>query len=315
MLASSADVGTPAQLTPIFFGCFDWHSAVHGHWTLARIARLFPTLPVSKSAYDVLERHFKHDKVAGEVAYLSHPDRSGFERPYGLAWLLQLCTELREWQSADANRWANLLEPLETLVVTRLVQWLPKLTAPIRSGEHSQTAFAFGLIWDWAVIANRNDVRSLLTECGLRFYFEDRNAPVAYEPSGHDFLSPSLAEADFVRRILPRTEFANWLTEFLPSFDQPASKPFVIQTVGDASDGKLSHLDGLNLSRAWMLHGIAHALPESDVRRPRLIESAQEHADFGSRSLTGEHYAGGHWLGSFAVYLFSNRGLPPSQDS
>ena len=315
VLTEPSDVGTPSQLTPIFFGCFDWHSAVHSHWTLLRIARLFPQLDVSLSARDVLDRHVTSEKAAGEFAYLSRPDRSGFERPYGLAWLLQLCAELHEWGSSEARHWASILRPLEELAVERLTEWLPKLTAPIRSGEHSQTAFALGLVWDWARTTKRSDVRRLLKERVQTFFLADRNAPVAYEPSGHDFLSPTLAEADLLRRVLSPTEFATWLTDFLPNLGMVSQSPFVVQHVSDASDGKLSHLDGLNLSRAWMLQGIANALPTDDPRQTLLADSANAHAAAGLESLTGKHYAGGHWLGSFAVYLLTNRGLTTDQDS
>ncbi len=315
VLTKPSEVGTPSQLTPIFFGCFDWHSAVHSHWTLLRIARLFPQLDVCRSACEVLDRHFTPEKAAGELAYLSHPSRSGFERPYGLAWLLQLCAELREWNSAEARQWASNLRPLEDLGIERLIGWLPKLTAPIRSGEHSQTAFALGLVWDWAKTTQRSDVRKLLDERVKTFFLVDKNAPVAYEPSGHDFLSPTLAEADLLRRVLLPAEFADWLAEFLPNLSAGAQSPFVVQRVSDASDGKLSHLDGLNLSRAWMLHGIANALSADDSRQSILMESAKTHAAAGLQSLTGEHYAGGHWLGSFAVYLLTNRGITTNQES
>ncbi|WP_206028562.1 DUF2891 domain-containing protein [Thalassoroseus pseudoceratinae] len=314
VLSKPDDVGTPAQLTPIFYGCFDWHSAVHSHWSLLRIARTFPGLEVSRSAMNVLGRHFTEDKVHGEIAYLSHPDRTGFERPYGLAWLLQLCAELQEWKIAETIRWTSSLEPLAELVVERLTSWLPKLMAPIRSGEHSQTAFALGLVWDWATTLDRREVLELLHQRIRDFYLQDRNAPVAYEPSGHDFLSPTLAEADFMRRVLPQSEFADWLTDFLPCLTD-GTVPYSVQTVTDAADGKLSHLDGLNLSRAWMLQGIVHALPQKDARRQPLADAAKTHADAGLQSLTGHHYAGGHWLGSFAVYLLTNRGLNTDQAS
>lgn len=308
-LLSDGDVAPPRALTPVFFGCFDWHSAVHGHWTLVRLLRHFPEAQWSQSARDVLNAHFIEERIQGELKYLSCPHRAGFERPYGLAWLLQLVMECREWQDAEAQLWAERLRPLETLAAERFLGWLPKLTHPIRSGEHSQTAFALGLVYDWARECQNSLMIELITERAVTFYGTDRNAPLAYEPSGHDFLSPALAEADLLRRVMPPLEFAGWLGTFLPQLSESKSDWLTPVMVSDPSDGKLAHLDGLNLSRAWMLAGIAHGIPEEDPRRATLSATAAQHAEAGLRSVTGEHYAGGHWLGSFATYLYTQRGL------
>lgn len=310
-LASDADAKPPRALTPIFYGCFDWHSSVHGHWLLARVARLYPNTPLAAKAEAALAKSFTREQVGGELAYLNTPGRQEFERPYGLAWLLQLTQELREWDSAQARTWAQLLAPLEAEAVKRLSDWLPKLTRPIRTGEHSQTAFAFGLALDWARAAKDDAFERLLVERSRAFYLNDRACPLSYEPSGQDFVSPCLAEADLMRRVLPPVEFSRWLTSFLPDIPQDTADASWLEpgVVLDATDGKLAHLDGLNLSRAWMLEGIQQALADNDPRLPALHAAAQRHRELGLKAVTGAHYAGGHWLGTFAVYLTSRRGL------
>jgi hypothetical protein len=309
-LSGDADVRPPRELTPVFYGCFDWHSSVHGHWLLARVARLYPQTDVARHASAALARSFTPERVAGELAYLRTPGRQEFERPYGLAWLLQLTAELREWQTPEAARWLDLLRPLEAEAVSRLSDWLPKLTRPIRTGEHSQTAFAFGLALDWARVAGDRTFERLVAERSRVFYQNDRHCPFAYEPSGQDFLSPCLAEADLMRRILDPSQFSMWLSGFLPDLPRRADDSWLEPgVVLDASDGKLAHLDGLNLSRAWMLEGILSALPADDPRRAALQAAAVRHRMLGLAAVTGQHYAGGHWLGSFALYLTSGRGL------
>ncbi len=310
VLASDADVRPPRELTPVFHGCYDWHSAVHGHWLLARLARLYPEASFAAAAREALAQSFTADKVAAEVRYLDADGRATFERPYGLAWLLQLAAELREWDDPDAARWAATLEPLETRAAARIADWLPKLSYPIRVGEHSQTAFAFGLILDWARTRGDEAMATLVEGKVREFYLADRDCPLDYEPSGQDFLSPCLAEADLVRRVLAPPEFAAWLGGFLPGLPLAASRPWIPPAVvTDRADGKLAHLDGLNLARAWMLEGIAHGLPDEDPRRAALGRAVAEHREAGLAAVTGEHYEGGHWLGTFAVYLVTGRGL------
>ena len=309
-LNSDADVKAPRELTPAFFGCYDWHSCVHGHWLLARLARTDPKAAYVARARAALARSLTAEHIAGEVRYLKAEGRIGFERPYGLAWLLQLAAELREWSDPEAREWSGALGPLEQAAVERLTSWLPKLTRPVRSGEHSQTAFALGLMLDWSRIAGTREFEALLRGRVQNFFFGDRDAPLAYEPSGEDFLSPALAEADVVRRILKPAEFAPWLKQFLPGIPpRPTDGWLKPGVVTDPTDGKLVHLDGLNLSRAWMLEGIAQGLPERDPRIGALRAAAQVHRQAGLDSITGEHYEGGHWLGTFAVYLVSGRGL------
>ena len=320
VLNSPADIRAPHELTPAFFGCYDWHSAVHGHWMLAALARRFPTAPFAADAVAALKKNITVANIAGEVAYLNGPGRETFERPYGLAWLLQLAAELREWRTndvsagasaqADGAQLSKTLDPLERAAVDRFSAWLPKLAYSIREGEHAQTAFAFGMTLDYARAHDRqrdaSTLEPLLVSKIREFHLKDRNCPISYEPSGQDFLSPCLAEADVMRRVLPPNEFAVWLTAFLPLIPKTATAAWLpIGVVTDKSDGKLAHLDGLNLSRAWMLNGIASGLPATDLRRKALTAAAKTHADSGLAAVTGEHYEGGHWLGSFATYLLT----------
>jgi hypothetical protein len=307
-LAGDADVRPPRELFPAFHGCYDWHSAVHGHWLLARLVRQFPHAAFAPAAREALARSLTRENIAGEVAYLQGAGRASFERPYGLAWLLQLSAELRSWEDPQAAQWALNLAPLETEAAARIKRWLPDLYYPIRVGEHDQTAFSFGLIWDWAGVAGDTDMRRLLADAARRFYGADRNCPLSYEPSGQDFLSPCLAEADFMRRVLDRAAFTKWLTTFLPDIPKsPRADWLPIAIVTNRSDPKLAHLDGLNLSRGWMLAGIAAGLAAglapSDRRIASLTDAARRHQEAALPQVTGEHYEGGHWLGTFAVYL------------
>ena len=312
VLQSDADARPPREVTPAFYGCYDWHSSVHGHWLLARLARLFPEAEFAAAARAALARSLTPANVAAEVAYLRGPGRTSFERPYGLAWLLQLAAELRSWDDPQAREWAATLAPLEIESAQRIMAWLPKLQYPIRSGEHSQTAFAFGLIADWAQVRGDVGMVRLLEQRARAFYLDDRDCALAYEPSGEDFLSPCLAEADFMRRVLPQAEYVAWLGRFLPALPRTGRADWLPPgVVTDRSDPKLAHIDGLNLSRAWMLEGIAAGLPARDARRAGLLAAARAHAAAALPAVTGEHYEGGHWLGTFAVYLTSRAGIRP----
>lgn len=308
-LDGAADARAPSQLYPAFYGCYDWHSAVHGHWLLARLAQRFPGEAFAPRARQALDRHLTAANIAGELAYLRRNDDESFERPYGLAWLLQLGAQLRGWDDPQARRWAQALEPLEREAAARLQRWLPKLTQPIRVGEHSQTAFAFGLALDWAQVSGDQALRQALLARSRDYYLGDRDCPLAYEPSGQDFLSPCLAEADLMRRVLAPAEFGAWLDRFLPAIPRRARADWLAPgVVLDKADGKLAHLDGLNLSRAWMLEGIAAGLPPRDRRVPALRAAAARHRELGLAAVSGGHYAGAHWLGSFATYLLAPPG-------
>jgi len=310
VLQSDADTQPPRVLTPAFYGCYDWHSSVHGHWLLARLAHRFPDAGFAKDARTALAVSLTPANIAAEVAYLRGPGRTSFERPYGLAWLLALAAELRAWDDPQAREWAETLAPLEIESAQRIMAWLPKLQYPIRSGEHSQTAFAFGLIADWTQVRGDVGLARLLEERARRYYLADRDCPLRYEPSGEDFLSPCLAEADFMRRVLPENEFAAWLDGFLPGLPTDGRADWLAPgIVTDRTDPKLAHIDGLNLSRAWMLEGIAGGLPANDRRRAALLAASRAHAATALPAVTGEHYEGGHWLGTFAVYLTTRAGL------
>ena len=308
-LNSDADVAPPRKLTPAFFGCFDLHSSVHGHWLLVRLTRMFPDGAFAASAREALQRSLTPDNIVQEAAYVRTEGRANFERPYGLAWLLQLVTELREWEDPQAREMAIALKPLEMAALERLKAWIPKLSYPVRIGEHTQTAFSFGLALDYARSAGDQEFADLVVAKARQFYLADRACPLVYEPSGEDFLSPCISEADLMRRVLSTAEFAKWLSGFLPQIQesnlnwlQPVISP-------DPSDPKLAHLDGLNLSRAWMLEGIAAGLRKEDVRLRAIRSAAEAHKRAGLAAVTGEHYEGGHWLASFAVYLVSERGI------
>src|SRR4051812_8862515 len=312
-LSSDADVAPPRKLTPAFYGCYDWHSSVHGHWLMVRLVRTFPDAPFVPPARDGLRQSLTAENLAQEAAYLRGQGRASFERPYGLAWLLQLAAELREWDDPQAKEMAANLRPLEQVILERLNGWLPKLSNPVRIGEHDQSAFAMGLVLDYARGGSDQKLAGLVESKAKQFYLNDKGCPLAYEPSGEDFLSPCLGEADLMRRVLPGREFAAWLTTFLPQIStsgngawlQPVTSP-------DPSDPKLAHLDGLNLSRAWMLNGIAASLPKTDRRLAAINAAAEAHERAGLAAVTGEHYEGGHWLGSFAVYLVTRRGISVS---
>jgi hypothetical protein len=313
-LNSDADVAPPRKLTPAFFGCYDWHSSVHGHWLLVRLTRTFPDAPFAPPAREALRKSLTAENLQAEAAYLRGEGRASFERPYGLAWLLQLCAELREWNDPEARELATNLQPVEAAALERLTNWLPKLSHPIRIGEHNQTAFSLGLMLDYARVVKNEEFAKLVSAKARQFFGADKNAPLAYEPSGEDFLSPCLAEADVMRRVLSPGDFAKWLKDFLPQLPNESKSDWLPIVVSpDLSDPKLAHLDGLNLSRAWMLEGILSVLPKDDPRWGALQVAAAAHRRAGLAAVTGEHYEGGHWLGSFAVYLVTQRSIRPNE--
>jgi hypothetical protein len=315
VLNRDADARTPSSLHPVFYGCFDWHSSVHGHWLLVRLLRILPQSDwpgdMRHEIAAALNRSFTAAGVAEEVAYFSAENRASYERPYGVAWFLQLTAELREWNTPQASAWLETLLPLEAIIVEQVKSWLPKLAYAIRLGTHNQSMFAFGLMLDWARVAGDAEMSALISERSLDFHRNDRDCPLAYEPSGEDFLSPCLMEADLMRRILPPADFPAWLDGFLPGIPRDGRGDWLEPgVVMDPSDGKLVHLDGVNLSRAWNLENIAAALPNEDPRVPSLLAASRIHARTGIASVSAEHYEGSHWLASFATYLVTRRGRP-----
>ncbi len=310
VLTGDADARPPRELTPAFYGCFDWHSSVHGHWLLVRILHMDPDTPFRAAIVDALDVSFTADNIAAEVVYYTGPDRSSFERPYGIAWFLQLVAELHESDDPKLRAWRQILAPLEREIVSRVQAWLPNLAYPIRLGTHNQSAFAFGLMLDYARTVGDADLEQALEKKTLTFHRNDVNCPLDYEPSGEDFLSPCLMEADLMRRVLNDTEFAAWLGAFLPGIPLDGSNDWLTPgVVLDAEDGKLVHLDGVNLSRAWALEGIVSGLPAGDPRVAALMASAALHRETGIAAVSDEHYSGSHWLGSFATYLVTRRGV------
>ena len=316
VLNSAGDVAEPAKLTPVFYGCFDWHSAVHGHWLLTRLwgQDLVPEMDEEIAA--ALAANFTEEKIAGELAYFQGADRAAFERPYGIAWFLQLTTELREIAAGEggkaeqAKAWLAQLEPLETLIVGNIKDWLPKLAYPIRLGTHNQSAFAFGLFLDWAARSGDAEMTGLVRDKALGFHREDKNCPMAYEPSGEDFLSSCLMVADLMRRVMDDSQYASWLSDFLPRIPTDGGGDWLaVCIVNDPTDGKLVHLDGLNLSRAWALEGMASGLPADDARRASLLASSRLHGESGEEAVRTPHYSGSHWLASFATYWRTRRGI------
>jgi hypothetical protein len=295
------DIKRPRELHPAFYGCLDWHSAVHGHWLLVRLLRTVPGLPGAAQIRVALDANLSAGNIAAEVAYFTAPHRQGFERMYGWAWLLQLAAELHAWDDDDARRWTTNLAPLTELIATRYLGFLPKQTYPIRTGVHANTAFGLGFALDYARLVGHAALEVVIVERATAYYGADRDAPAGWEPGGEDFLSPSLAEADLMRRVLPAADFAGWLHGFLPRGLPPSLR--VPAIVSDRSDGKLAHLDGLNLSRAWCLRAVANALPAHDALRPELAEAAEVHAAAGLANVATCDYMGEHWLASFAVYL------------
>jgi hypothetical protein len=309
VLDSDQDAAPPRRLTPAFFGCFDWHSAVHGHWTIVRLLRCCPASSFEAQASRALETSFTDEKIAGEIRYVRAPGRSGFQVPYGMGWLLTLAAELAEWDDPRARRWMRTLAPLESIAAERMTSWVSKLPWPVRTGEHVQSAFGLSLLLDWAARRGREATAQQVATRARELYGNDVAGPLHLEPSGYDFLSPCLAEADLMRRVLPGAAFADWLGRFLPGIPEQATAPWISPvTCPDPGDAKLAHLDGLNLSRAWMLQGIADALDPTDPRCSALLSAAAAHQLAGIAAVDGQHYEGSHWQGTFAVYLLTGRG-------
>src|ERR1700687_972001 len=284
------DVKRPKDLHPAFYGCLDWHSSVHGHWMLVRLLRTFPALPEAAQIREALDGTRTAKNILAEVAYFAGAHRQSFERTYGWAWLLQLAGELSGWEDADGKRWATNLQPLTQAIVDRFLTFMPKQTYPIRTGVHPNTAFGLGLALDYARAAGHAQLEALIVERAKTYYGKDINVPASWEPGGEDFLSPSLVEADLMRRVLPSAKFATWLHAFLP-IGLPVSlrKPAL---VSDRSDPKLAHLDGLNLSRAWCLRAIANALPPKDSLRKALTAAANTHTREGLAHVATGDYTG-----------------------
>jgi hypothetical protein len=304
VLLDDKDAKTPKALHPAFYGCYDWHSAVHGHWMLARVLRTHPDLPEGKEIRALLAAHLTAANLKAEAEYFNRPEAKPFERPYGWAWLLKLAEELHTWDDPDAKQWSANLKPLAELIARRYVEFFPKQTYPIRAGVHSNTAFGLAFAHDYARAVGDQKLRALIEERAKAYYAKDADAPARWEPDGADFLSPSLCEADLMRRVLPAAEFRDWFHTYLPGAAKGApANLFEPATVTDRTDPQLVHLDGLNLSRAWCLRGVLTALTKDDPARTVLGRSAARHAAAGLKHVSSGDYAGEHWLASFAVWM------------
>lgn len=309
VMAGEGDVQGPKALHPAFYGSYDWHSCVHGHWMLVRLLKLFPDLPEAEEIRAALGTTLTARNLESEVAYFARRESRPFERPYGWAWLLKLAQELQQWDDADGREWSKNLKPLANVVSARYLEFFPKQTYAIRTGVHPNTAFGLALAHDYATTVRDTKLKSLVEERARFYFLKDSDAPAKWEPSGADFFSPSLMEADLMRRVLAREAFRKWFHEFLPGAGKLDPKSlFEPATVTDRTDPQLVHLDGLNLSRAWCMRGIASALGESDPVREPLEISASRHADAGLAHVASGDYAGEHWLASFAVYLLAVEG-------
>ena len=306
VLAGPSDAETPRDLHPAFFGAYDWHSSVHGHWMLVRLLRLFPDLPEADAIRSALASHLTAAHLQAEADYFSRKESRSFERAYGWAWFLKLAEELHDWDDPDAKSWRDNLRPLESLIVSRYLDFFPKQTYPIRTGVHPNTAFGLAFAHDYAVAVGNDELRNLVEERARSYFLTDTDVPASWEPSGADFFSPTLMEADLMRRVLPPDEFAPWFSRFLPgaSSGKPDSL-FDPATVTDRTDPQLVHLDGLNLSRAWCMQSIASVLPTDSPARSALADSASRHAGAGLSHIASDSYEGEHWLASFAVYLLA----------
>ena len=297
VIGSDEYLRSPKNLHPAFYGCFDWHSAVHGHWSLVRLAKEKPNMKERDRIIAGLKAHITPENIAEEIKYFEDSLSQGFERTYGWAWLLKLAEELETWDDPEAMRLSENMEPLANVIVERCMKFLPKLHYPIRVGTHTNTAFALCMIYDYAQTTDNESLMNLIKERAVDFYATDTDCPLSWEPSGYDFLSPCFEEANIMRRVYSKEEFKAWLEKFLPELGSQdfALKPAV---VSDRTDGHLVHLDGLNFSRAWCLYGIANTLPED---YGHLVEIGNKHIEYSFENLVGDSYEGGHWLASFAL--------------
>lgn len=306
VLNDGADVLSPKALHPAFYGCFDWHSSVHGHWMLVRLLRLFPELPEAGEIRKALGANLSAENILAETAYLKQKNRQSFERTYGWAWLLKLAEELSLSSDVEMKTWSRNLQPLADALVDSYLQFLPKQNYPIRTGVHPNTAFGLAFAFDYAKTRGNEKLAALIAERSRTYFAKDKNYPGAWEPGGEDFFSPALMEGDLMRRVMSAAEFRRWFNAFLPQLASGNPRALLQPaTVTDRTDPKLVHLDGLNLSRAWCMRSIANALPPADPARKVLTKSARAHLSDALMHVASGDYAGEHWLASFAVYLLS----------
>lgn len=296
-IADASDLKPPKELHPTFYGCFDWHSAVHGYWSMVTLLKNFPELAEAAKVRQLLKRNISAENIAQEVLYFGDKYSKSFERTYGWAWLLKLAETLNTWDDPMAQELVVILQPLTDLIVVKYLEFLPKLVYPIRVGEHTNTAFGLTFAYDYALSAGHLELKALIEIRAQDFFANDSQCPIGWEPSGYDFLSPCLEEIDIMRRILDPINFKKWLHDFMPQLAED-NFSLTVGEVKDRTDGKLVHLDGLNFSRAWVLYGLANQYPEFE----HLKDVANSHVAYSYPNLVGDSYEGGHWLGSFAIY-------------
>ncbi len=302
ILNDDTDLLSPKELHPAFYGCFDWHSAVHGHWLLVRLLKEYPELRNRDHIRDKLNDQLTKENILKEIEFFKRENNENFERTYGWSWVLKLQEELIRWDDPQATYWAENLEPLASYIVSKYQSYLPKLLYPIRSGEHFNSAFSLSLAHDYAKSTGNKEFLKIINDCARKFYLKDKEAAIRFEPSGYDFLSPILEEADLMRRVLSKKEFIEWFGTYLP---QVMSSKFNLEVgkVSDRKDGKFVHLDGLNFSRAWCLYGISKV----DKRYAHLRKIADEHLAYSIPFVVDGNYMGEHWLASFALYALLER--------
>lgn len=307
VIADAKGVRSPKTMHPAFYGCFDWHSSVHGHWMLVKLLKAYPDHPVGSKIREKLGQNLTAENLKGELSYFLEKEAKSYERTYGWAWYLTLAAELEGWDDQQGKQWREHLRELEALLVKRTVEYLPKLTYPIRTGIHPDTGFALGQILDYARTVKNKQLESLIVKRAKEYYANDTDYPTKYEPSGQDFFSSCLNEADLMRRVLNQEEFIQWFDKFLPKLKSGDGGNLLTPvTVSDVTDGYIVHLAGLDLSRAWCMQGIASALPADDPRVELLRKSASGHADLGFQYVFSGHYEGDHWLATFAIYLLES---------
>jgi hypothetical protein len=299
-LTGDDDLKTPKQLHPAFYGCFDWHSAVHGYWSMVSLLKHFPMLQDADKMKALLLRNITKENIAVEVAYFHGKYSKSWERTYGWAWLLKLAQELHSWNDPLAKELETNLQPLTDLIVQRYTEFLPKLHYQIRVGEHPNTAFGLSFAHEYAITVTNIDFQTLIEQRALDFYASDEGCPINWEPGGFDFLSPCLQEMDIMRRVLPASQFRSWLDKFLPGL-RKKSYDLNVGVVSDRSDGKLVHLDGVNFSRAWCLYGLGNQF--SEYRH--IINIANKHMQYSLPHVVGDSYEGGHWLATFVIYALN----------
>ncbi len=306
IMQNETEVQSPKVLHPAFYGCFDWHSSVHGHWMLVKLLKKFPSLPQGETIRQMISANLTAENIAQEVSYINLPHQKSFERMYGWAWLLKLAQELGTWEDVQARVWYKTLSPLTQAIVNRYKEFLPRQTYPVRTGLHSNTAFGLSYAWDYALEIKDDSLANLISSVGKLYYFKDKDCPADWEPSGSDFLSPCLEEANLMRRILEPDTFRVWLQDFLPGLK--SGKPHQLLNpaeVADRNDPQIVHLDGLNLSRAWCMMGIASVLHPQSQEYNLLLHAAEKHIKATMPHVASGNYEGEHWLGSFAVYALS----------